>query len=48
MAHSWQQKVNQGLTTAAQVAVAAHTAYQVGKRIYGVGSAVLPYAAMLL
>jgi hypothetical protein len=48
MAHSWQQKVNQGLTTAAQVAGAAHTAYQVGKAIYGIGQAVLPYAALLL
>ena len=48
MAHSWIQRANQGLTTAAQVAGAAHTAYQVGKAIYGIGSAVAPYAALLL
>ena len=48
MAHSWTQKVNQGLTTAAQVAGAAHTAYQVGKAIYGIGQVVAPFAAMLL
>ena len=48
MAHSWTQKLNKGLTTAAQVAGAAHSAYQVGKAIYGIGSAVAPYAALLL
>jgi hypothetical protein len=48
MAHSWTQKLNQGLSTAAQVAGAAHSAYQVGKAIYGIGSAVAPYAALLL
>ena len=47
MAHSWTQKLNKGLTTAAQVAGAAHSAYQVGKAIYGIGSAVAPYAALL-
>ena len=48
MAHSWHQKLHQGLTTAAQVAGAAHTAYQVGKAIYGIGQAVAPYAALLV
>ena len=48
MAHSWTQKVNQGLTTAAQVAGVAHTVYQAGKAIYGIGQAVAPFAAMLL
>ena len=40
--------MTRGLTTAGQVAGAAHTAYQVGKAIYGIGQAVAPYAAMLL
>ena len=48
MAHSWSQKFNQGLATTAQIAGTAHTAYQVGKAIYGIGQAVLPYAALLL
>jgi hypothetical protein len=47
MAHSFHQKLHQGLSTAAQVAGAAHTAYQVGKAIYGIGQAVAPYAALL-
>ena len=48
MAHSWTQRLNQGLATTAQVAGAAHTAYQVGKAIYGLAGAVAPYAALLL
>ena len=48
MAHSWSHRFNQGLATAAQIAGTAHTAYQVGKAIYGVGQVVLPYAALLL
>ena len=48
MAHSWADKFTRGLRTTAQVAGAAHTAYQVGKAIYGIGSAVAPYAALLL
>ena len=48
MAHSWSQKFNQHLATAAQVAGTAHTAYQVGKAIYGIGQVVLPYAALML
>jgi hypothetical protein len=48
MAHSWTQKLHQGLSTAAQAVGAAHTAYQVGKAIYGIGQAVAPYAALLV
>jgi hypothetical protein len=48
MAHSWTHKLNRGLKTAAQVVGAAHTAYQVGKAVYGIGSAVAPYAALLV
>ena len=48
MAHSWTQRLHQGLATTAQVAGAAHTAWHVGKAIYGLGTAVAPYAALLL
>ena len=48
MAHMWAEKFQRGAQTAAQVAGAAHTAYQVGKAIYGIGAAVVPYAALLL
>ena len=34
--------------TVAKFAGAAHTAYQVGKAVYGLGAAVAPYAALLL
>ena len=48
MAHMWAEKFQRGAQTAAHVAGAVHTAYQVGKAIYGIGSAVAPYAALPL
>ena len=48
MAHQWLQKVQEHAQTAATTAGAAHTAYQVGKGLYGLGVAVAPYAAVLL
>ena len=48
MAHSWADKFERGARTTAQVAGAAHTAYQAGKALWSVGSAVAPYAAALL
>ena len=48
MAHMWADKFQRGAQTAAPVSGAAHTAYQVGKAIYGIGAAVAPYAALLL
>ena len=36
------------MQTVAKFAGAAHTAYQVGKAVYGLGAAVAPYAALLL
>ena len=48
MAHMWAERFERGARTAAQVAGAAHTAYQVGKVVYGIGQAVAPYAAALL
>ena len=48
MAHMWAEKFERGARTAAHVAGGLHTAYQVGKAIYGIGSAVAPYAALLL
>ena len=48
MAHQWVEKFERGARTVAQVAGAVHTAYQVGKAVYGIGSAIAPYAAMLL
>ena len=47
MALQW-DKFSRGAQTAAKFAGAAHTAYQVGKAIYGFGAAVAPYAALLL
>lgn len=48
MAHQWLNRVQHHAETAAKIAGAAHTVYQVGKGLYHVGQAVLPYAAMLL
>ena len=48
MALQWTEKFNRGAQTAAKFAGAAHTAYQVGKAVYGLGAAVAPYAALLL
>lgn len=48
MAHQLLNKVQQHAQTAAQIAGAAHAVYQTGKLLYGIGQAVLPYAAMLL
>ena len=47
MALQWDRFSN-GAQTVAKFAGAAHTAYQVGKAIYGFGAAVAPYAALLL
>ena len=48
MAHMWAEKFERGARTAAQVVHHAHTAYQIGKAIYGLGAAAAPYAALLL
>ena len=48
MAHRWAENLERGAWTAAQLAGAAHAAYQVGKAVYGIGSAIAPYAAMLI
>ena len=47
MALQW-DRFSAGAQTAAKFAGAAHTAYQVGKAVYGLGAAVAPYAALLL
>ena len=47
MALQWDRFSN-GAQMAAKFAGAAHTAYQVGKAVYGLGVAVAPYAALLL
>ena len=48
MAHQWLQKVQEHAQTAATIAGAAHTAYQVGKGLYTLGVAAAPSAAALL
>ena len=48
MALQWTDKFSRGARTVAKFAGAAHTAYQVGKAVYGLGAAVAPYAALLL
>jgi hypothetical protein len=48
MAHQWLHKVQEHAQTAATIAGAAHTAYQIGKGIYGLAQAAAPYAALLL
>ena len=48
MAHHWLEKAQEHAQTAATLAGAAHTAYQVGKGLYGLAQAAAPYAAMLL
>ena len=42
------QRIAQHAQTAAHIAGAAHTAWQIGKRLYGLAQAAAPYAAMLL
>ena len=42
------QRIAQHAQMAAQVAGAAHTAWQIGKGLYGLAQAAAPYAAMLL
>ena len=41
-------RVAQHAQTAARFAGAAHTAWQIGKGLYGLAQAAAPYAAMLL
>jgi hypothetical protein len=48
MAHPFINKVTGHINTAAKIAGAAHTAYQIGKGLWSVGQAVAPYAALLL
>ena len=48
MALQWTDTFSRGAQTVAKFAGAAHTAYQVGKAVYGLGAAVAPYAALLL
>ena len=42
------EKAQEHAQTAATIAGAAHTAYQVGKGLYGLAQAAAPYAALLL
>ena len=42
------ERASRAANTVARVAGAAHTAYQVGKGIYGLAQAAAPYAALLL
>ena len=42
------QRIAQHAQTAASIAGAAHTAWQIGKGLYGLAQAAAPYAAMLL
>jgi hypothetical protein len=42
------ERASRAANTVARVAGAAHTAYQVGKGLYGLAQAAAPYAAMLL
>jgi hypothetical protein len=44
MAHRWLPHLERGLNTAARTITAAHSAYQIGKAIYGLARAA-PYAA---
>ena len=44
MAHHWLPRLQRGLDTAARTISAAHSAYQIGKAIYGLARAA-PYAA---
>jgi hypothetical protein len=48
MAHLSLERGLQHVRTAAEVAGTAHMLYQDGKGLWGLGQAVLPYAAMLL
>ena len=41
------QRIAQHAQTAASIAGAAHTAWQIGKGLYGLAQAAAPYAAML-
>ena len=43
-----EQRIAQHAQTAASIAGAARTAWQIGKGIYGLAQAAAPYAAMLL
>lgn len=42
------ERASRAANTVARVAGAAHTAYQVGKGLYGLAQAAAPYAALLL
>ena len=42
------QRIAQRAQTAASIAGAAHTAWQIGKGVYGLAQAAAPYGAMLL
>ena len=44
MAHRWLPRLERGINTAARSISAAHSAYKIGKAIYGLARAA-PYAA---
>jgi hypothetical protein len=48
MAHHFLQRVQNGVQTAAGIAGGQHTAYQIGKSLYGLAQAAAPYALALL